>query len=124
MDPVGASEKRVSVYGGQSSDADSPLFRSRCPLNKTYASVLIDDRIKFKADWEAKGGIFIHHTDTTATLRQLQDHGILPKATAADVTSGSVSIGTNSGVAAAPDGTTVTRAFDPEIDEESEGTVE
>jgi hypothetical protein len=40
-------------------------------------SVLIDDRIHLKAAWEAKGGIFIHHTDTESTLKELRERNIL-----------------------------------------------
>ena len=42
-------------------------------------SVLIDDRIELAKDWEEKGGIFIHHTDTARTLRMLRQHGIIPE---------------------------------------------
>ena len=42
-----------------------------------HYSVLIDDRAKLGRDWEARGGIFIHHTDTKRTLQQLKDLGIL-----------------------------------------------
>ena len=49
--------------------------------NKHYESgpnaVLIDDRIALKASWEAKGGIFVHHTDTESTLKQLRAIGVL-----------------------------------------------
>jgi hypothetical protein len=41
--------------------------------------VLIDDRKKLKRDWEASGGIFVHHTSTTATLQRLRKLGVLPK---------------------------------------------
>jgi len=51
-------------------------------LNKYHESgpgaVLIDDRLSLKANWERKGGIFIHHNgDTDATLQQMSKHGIL-----------------------------------------------
>ena len=40
--------------------------------------MLIDDRLDLKADWEAKGGIFIHHNGNAQdTIAQLRDHGIL-----------------------------------------------
>jgi hypothetical protein len=42
-----------------------------------FFSILIDDRIDLKADWESKGGIFIHHTSTETTLKQLRDKKIL-----------------------------------------------
>ena len=49
--------------------------------NKHYESgenaVLIDDRIALKESWEAKGGIFVHHTNTDTTLTKLEDLGIL-----------------------------------------------
>jgi hypothetical protein len=44
---------------------------------KNNNSVLIDDRISLKDDWEKAGGIFIHHIDTETTLRELREHGIL-----------------------------------------------
>jgi hypothetical protein len=42
-------------------------------------TVLIDDRLDLKDDWEAKGGIFIYHVtgDIENTLRQLRQHRIL-----------------------------------------------
>lgn len=40
-------------------------------------AVLIDDRIALKESWEARGGIFVHHTDTDSTLRQLTELGVL-----------------------------------------------
>jgi O-acetyl-ADP-ribose deacetylase (regulator of RNase III) len=40
-------------------------------------SVLIDDRQDLQQDWEAAGGIFILHTDTTSSLRQLREKGII-----------------------------------------------
>jgi hypothetical protein len=46
--------------------------------------VLIDDRIKLKAKWEAKGGIFIHHTDTASTIQKLVQEGILEAGDAHD----------------------------------------
>jgi len=49
--------------------------------NKHYESrknhVLIDDRIKLREDWVRKGGIFIHHTNTKDTIRQLVRRGII-----------------------------------------------
>jgi hypothetical protein len=47
-----------------------------------FFSILIDDRIDLKADWESKGGIFIHHTSTETTLKQLRDKKILKLETA------------------------------------------
>ena len=42
-------------------------------------AVLIDDRIELKKRWEAKGGIFIHHSgNVDATIQNLRQHGILP----------------------------------------------
>lgn len=41
-------------------------------------AVLIDDRIDLKAAWEAKGGIFVHHTGCAdTTLQELRHLGIL-----------------------------------------------
>ena len=39
--------------------------------------VLIDDRIDLAENWEARGGIFVHHTHTERTLRILKEHGVL-----------------------------------------------
>ena len=43
-------------------------------------AVLIDDQEWLRRDWEAKGGIFIHHSpdNVEATLEQLRRHHILP----------------------------------------------
>ena len=35
--------------------------------------VLVDDKTKFQATWEAGGGIFVHHTDTVSTLARLRE---------------------------------------------------
>lgn len=51
--------------------------------NKHFESgpghVLIDDREALRDDWEAKGGIFIHHQpgNLEGTLQQLRDNGML-----------------------------------------------
>ena len=42
-------------------------------------AVLIDDRLELSADWERRGGIFIHHTSTANTLALLRQHHILPE---------------------------------------------
>ena len=39
--------------------------------------VLIDDRESLARDWEMRGGIFVHHTSTKTTLKQLKELGIL-----------------------------------------------
>jgi len=39
--------------------------------------VLIDDRLKLKEKWVEKGGIFIHHTSTVNTLKELRSLKIL-----------------------------------------------
>ena len=50
-----------------------------CLVSKysSTTSVLIDDRISFKEEWEANGGIFVHHVSAEDTIQQLIDHGIL-----------------------------------------------
>jgi hypothetical protein len=40
--------------------------------------ILIDDRLKLRDAWVAKGGIFIHHQSTQQTLDELRQLGILP----------------------------------------------
>lgn len=42
-------------------------------------SILIDDRIDLKENWEAAGGIFIHHLNTETTIRKLCDLGVITK---------------------------------------------
>jgi hypothetical protein len=50
--------------------------------NKHYESrpgaILIDDRGDLAADWEARGGIFIHHISTANTLTALRRLNIIP----------------------------------------------
>lgn len=43
------------------------------------SSILIDDRIDLKENWEAAGGIFIHHVNTERTIRKLCDLGVITK---------------------------------------------
>lgn len=38
--------------------------------------VLIDDKIRNIEQWRSKGGIGIHHTSATDTIKQLKQHGI------------------------------------------------
>jgi hypothetical protein len=53
-----------------------PFFSPPPPI----LSVLIDDRKDLRDAWVAAGGIFILHTDTVSSLRQLREQGIiLPK---------------------------------------------
>ena len=41
-------------------------------------AVLIDDRMELKRDWEARGGIFVHHDgNVDATIETMRRHGIL-----------------------------------------------
>jgi hypothetical protein len=42
--------------------------------------VLIDDRVSLREDWERAGGIFVHHTSTEGTLKELRSKGILTTA--------------------------------------------
>ena len=39
------------------------------------SNVLIDDYIKNIKEWEAKGGIGIHHTDVSKTINELKKLG-------------------------------------------------
>ena len=41
-------------------------------------AILIDDKLKLKAKWEESGGIFVHHTSTADTLRQLRGLNVTP----------------------------------------------
>jgi len=42
-----------------------------------HGSILIDDRIDLKDNWEAAGGIFIHHVNTESTIRKLCELGVI-----------------------------------------------
>lgn len=46
-------------------------------LESGTRTVLIDDRESLARDWEMRGGIFVHHTSTKTTLKQLKELGIL-----------------------------------------------
>jgi hypothetical protein len=46
-------------------------------LESGMRTVLIDDRESLARDWEMRGGIFVHHTSTKTTLKQLKELGIL-----------------------------------------------
>jgi hypothetical protein len=50
-------------------------------------AVLIDDRLDLGRMWENQGGIFIHHTpgDVAPTLAKLEEYGILPTTTEAQL---------------------------------------
>jgi hypothetical protein len=43
-------------------------------------SVLIDDTLALRDDWEAAGGTFIHHKNAEQTLNMLRYYGILDAA--------------------------------------------
>lgn len=45
-------------------------------LHSGEGCILIDDRIKAKAPWEEKGGIFILHVTAEDSIRQLKELGI------------------------------------------------
>ena len=47
-------------------------------------SILIDDRIDLKKNWEAAGGIFIHHVNTETTIRKLCELGVITERQIAD----------------------------------------
>ena len=44
-------------------------------LSNGKPNVLIDDHVKNINEWEARGGIGIHHTDVGKTLRELTNLG-------------------------------------------------
>lgn len=47
-------------------------------------SILIDDRIDLRDNWEAAGGIFIHHVNTETTIRKLCELGVISERQIAD----------------------------------------
>jgi len=46
-------------------------------MESGFRTVLIDDRVNLAREWEMRGGIFIHHTSTEQTLKQLKELGVL-----------------------------------------------
>lgn len=44
-----------------------------------HGDALVDDRDKYRHLWEGVGGIFIHHKNAESSIRQLREHGFLPK---------------------------------------------
>lgn len=90
--PVQHIDKAFGISFLSSSSSSSPTNHNPervCRVITTWSqekhvesgpgAVLIDDRIELKAEWEARGGIFVHHTGCVdTTLATLQKHGILP----------------------------------------------
>ena len=54
---------------------DVPMIFTHGAKNKAEHAkpkdVLVDDRLVAAKEWRARGGVYIHHTDATSTLRQL-----------------------------------------------------
>lgn len=39
--------------------------------------IIVDDRTEYRHLWEAKGGIWVHHTSAYESIRQLRDLGVI-----------------------------------------------
>lgn len=48
------------------------MAREKIAHLENPGDVLVDDKTKFQSEWEAGGGIFVHHTDTDSTLVKLR----------------------------------------------------
>jgi hypothetical protein len=84
VDMAGNGYQHANVNGVPKAckDQDRPITNviTCWSYNKHHESgrhaVLIDDRIALKESWEAKGGIFVHHTDAETTLQKLKALGV------------------------------------------------
>jgi hypothetical protein len=57
---------------------DTPLITCLSRDKPRYSKpghVLVDDRARARAGWEAKGGVFIHHTSAERSIAQLLEAG-------------------------------------------------
>jgi len=52
---------------------DKSIYKPEC----LPSAILIDDREFLRDQWEKSGGIFVHHTSTLNTLKQLQSIGLI-----------------------------------------------
>lgn len=50
-------------------------LKAREAVGPDLPMVLVDDRLKLREDWEAAGGIFVHHLDTSTSIAQLRELG-------------------------------------------------
>jgi len=77
----GLNEDHKSVNGNLPREDKTNIIT--CWSNNKYkecnrrGSILIDDRIDLKKNWEHAGGIFIHHINTEKTIRKLRDLGVI-----------------------------------------------
>ena len=80
---MAGTKKAHEVVSGRRSKKEGVVNVITCwSRNKHCESrrgaVLIDDRLSLQQDWVARGGIFIHHTNTRKSLGELRRLGILP----------------------------------------------
>ena len=80
---MAGTKKAHEVVSGRRSKEEGVVNVITCwSRNKHCESrrgaVLIDDRLSLQQDWVARGGIFIHHTNTRKSLGELRRLGILP----------------------------------------------
>ena len=65
----------LSAYSGQDPNSKNGKMKWLSKNTKDEPNVLIDDYIKNIKEWEAKGGIGIHHTSVPKTLNELKRLG-------------------------------------------------
>lgn len=46
-------------------------------LHMNPGDIIVDDRVEYRHLWEAKGGIWVHHTSAYDSIGQLKDLGVL-----------------------------------------------
>lgn len=57
-----------------------PLIACRSKDKSLYCSrgdIIVDDRTEYRHLWEAKGGIWVHHTSAYESIRQLKALGVI-----------------------------------------------
>jgi hypothetical protein len=77
-----SKDMKAASIASKNTNSDPRVIKKKIDIitcwskNKHYESnhnhVLIDDRLKFKEEWERKGGIFIYHINTKDTIQQMK----------------------------------------------------
>ena len=80
---MAGTKKAHEVVSGRRSKEEGVVNVITCWSHNKHCesrrgAVLIDDRLSLQQDWVARGGIFIHHTNTRKSLGELRRLGILP----------------------------------------------
>lgn len=75
---VKAAKNDKLVWCGEELGKDVPVIAGPTrdkPLHAKPGDILVDDRVRTKAGWEAVGGIFILHTSAKQSIEELKLHG-------------------------------------------------